>query len=201
MNDTPLTRTGSAGDHFLEAIRGERDDLKWLDEQRPGLALFVRALDGGPKAREKLHTLTSQQWEDLFAVISDEEVYRELARELADVAALIDAVRGDDGVLGHLHRQKPSFAEIATLIREANEKAVAPGDGDGQLDGTAASDVGCLIGELHLERGEYHKAVEAFTRAIENQPCPDVYLGRARAYQALAAMDEEQALALRPRVL
>src|SRR5262249_46993073 len=105
----------------------------------------------------------------------------------------------DDGVLAHLHRQKPSFAEIAALIREANEKAVAPGDGDGKLDGTAASDVGCLIGELHLERGEYQKAVEAFTRAIENEPCPDAYLGGGGAYRARAAFDEEQALALRPR--
>ena len=49
------------------------------------------------------------------------------------------------------------------------------------IPSSTAADVGCLIGELHLSKGEYHKAIEAFTRAIENQPTADVYEGRAIA--------------------
>lgn len=199
MHDTPLARLGSVGEHFLDAVRGERDALKWLDDHRSGLALFVRALEGGPRAREKLLALTLQEWEELFAVISDEEVYREMVRDQPEVAALIDAVRGDDHVLEHLRKLKPSFAQVATLIREANENAIAAQDNDGRFDGSAAADVGCLVGEMHLERGEFTEAVVAFSRAIANEPCPDAYLGRARAYQALAELDEEQALALRAR--
>jgi hypothetical protein len=58
------------------------------------------------------------------------------------------------------------------------------------LTGDAAADVSCLIGELHLSKGDYAKAVEAFTRAIDTRPTADAYLGRARAYRALAAHDE-----------
>ncbi len=62
----------------------------------------------------------------------------------------------------------------------------------------AAADVSLLIGELHLKQGEYVKAIEAFTRAIENDPkAADEYQGRARAYRALAAQDERKALELR----
>jgi hypothetical protein len=67
-------------------------------------------------------------------------------------------------------------------------------EGDGhQITGDAAADVSCLIGELHLRKGDYPKAIEAFSRAIEGRPTPDAYLGRARAYQSLAAADERRA--------
>lgn len=62
----------------------------------------------------------------------------------------------------------------------------------------AAADVSLLIGEMHLKEGEYAKAIEAFTRAIENDPtAADEYQGRARAYRALAARDERRARELR----
>jgi hypothetical protein len=61
------------------------------------------------------------------------------------------------------------------------------------ITGDTAADVSCLIGELHLRKGDYAKAVEAFTRAIEGKPTPDAYLGRARAFRALAAGDERKA--------
>ena len=64
------------------------------------------------------------------------------------------------------------------------------------ISGEAAADMSCLIGELHLSKGNYAKAVEAFSRAIETSPNPDAYLGRARAYRALAALDERQASGL-----
>jgi uncharacterized protein HemY len=62
-----------------------------------------------------------------------------------------------------------------------------------ELAGAAAADTACLVGELHLRRGEYPKAVAAFTRAIENSPTGDAYQGRARAYRALADQDERKA--------
>jgi hypothetical protein len=61
------------------------------------------------------------------------------------------------------------------------------------ISGEAAADVSCLIGELHLSKGEYRKAIEAFSRAIETRPTPDAFRGRARAYQALAGDDERRA--------
>ncbi len=61
----------------------------------------------------------------------------------------------------------------------------------------AAADVGCLIGEMHLHNDEFDKAVEAFSRAVETNPTADAYEGRARAYRALAALDESAAQLLR----
>jgi tetratricopeptide (TPR) repeat protein len=199
MSDTPATRPSTAGEHFLAAIRGERDDLKWLETHHPCLGLFVRALDGGPRARERLRQLSEDQWEEFFGVISDDDVYKELQQDRADVAGLIDAIRGDEEVLASFQKQKPSFAKLAQLIRQANEESVTASNnnGNGELEGSAAADVGCLIGELHLQRGEYPKAVEAFTRALESEPTADAFEGRARAYRALAALDEERARQLR----
>ena len=56
-----------------------------------------------------------------------------------------------------------------------------------------AADAACLVGELHLQKGDYLKAIEAFTRAIESHPTPDAYQGRAQAYRALADSDERRA--------
>jgi Plasmid pRiA4b ORF-3-like protein len=71
-------------------------------------------------------------------------------------------------------------------------------DEEEELTEGAAADVSLLIGEMHLKEGEFAKAVEAFTRAIESNPkAADEYEGRARAYQALAAEDERKARELR----
>jgi len=69
------------------------------------------------------------------------------------------------------------------------------------LDASEAADAACLVGELHLSERAYQKAVEAFTRAIENNPTVDAYEGRARAYQGLAAVDERKAEELRQQAL
>ena len=65
------------------------------------------------------------------------------------------------------------------------------------IEGSVAADTACLIGELHLRKGDYAKAVEAFTRAIENSPTADAYDGRAKAHRALADEDERRAARLR----
>jgi hypothetical protein len=69
----------------------------------------------------------------------------------------------------------------------AGESAAGTGPAAGNRE---AADAACLVAELHLRKGEFRKAVEAFTRAIEEGPTPDAYEGRAKAYRALAAEDE-----------
>ena len=66
-------------------------------------------------------------------------------------------------------------------------------DGVHPLDGSSAADAACLVGEMHLGKGDYTRAVEAFTRAIENTPTADAYEGRAKAYRRLAEADEKVA--------
>jgi tetratricopeptide (TPR) repeat protein len=66
-----------------------------------------------------------------------------------------------------------------------------------ELDGANAADAACLVGEHHLAKGDYDKAVEAFTRALENNPTADAFEGRARAYRALALQDERKAEEMR----
>ncbi len=61
------------------------------------------------------------------------------------------------------------------------------------LQASAKADMACLVGELHLRKGDYAKAVAAFTRAIEASPTVDAYEGRAKAYRALAQQDEREA--------
>ena len=67
------------------------------------------------------------------------------------------------------------------------------------IGGGTVADMGCLIGEMHLRQGEYEKAVEAFTRALETQPAADLYEGRARAYRGIAEQDERDARKMRAR--
>jgi hypothetical protein len=64
------------------------------------------------------------------------------------------------------------------------------------ISGDEAADVSCLIGEMHLSKGDYTKAVEAFSRAIDHKPTPDAFYGRARAYRSLAIQDERRVLDL-----
>jgi hypothetical protein len=79
---------------------------------------------------------------------------------------------------------------------EGHEERVDPPD----MQASVAADTACLIGELHLGKGDYAKAVEAFSRSIEGSPTADAYEGRAKAYRALAAADERRADKLRGSV-
>jgi hypothetical protein len=69
--------------------------------------------------------------------------------------------------------------------------------GDDLIGKDAGADTACLVGELHLSRGDYANAIAAFTRAIDNGSTVDAYEGRARAYRALADADERMADQLR----
>jgi hypothetical protein len=77
--------------------------------------------------------------------------------------------------------------------RNPPRPAAGAAGGSQELGGPEAADTACLVGELHLSRGDHGKAVEAFSRAIELRPTTDAFLGRARAYRALAEADERSA--------
>lgn len=200
MSDVPLTMSDPAAHHFEEAICGDHASEKWLAEHRPGLAALADALEGGPRRRAKLPSLTQEQWEEIFEAIGNDQLYQELQKRRTDVAGLFDAVKGDAQALLTLQKHKPSFVKIVAMVRRASEQFVDDGNGGGDgkaIEESAAADVGCLVGEMHLAKHEYHKAIEAFTRAIENEPTADAFEGRARAYSALALLDETRARELR----
>jgi hypothetical protein len=68
---------------------------------------------------------------------------------------------------------------------------------DRPIGNSEAADAACLVGELHLSKGNFRKAIEAFTRAIEEHATADAYEGRARAFRELAAADEGAAQKLK----
>ena len=96
---------------------------------------------------------------------------------------LFDAVQGSDEAASRLKRKKPAFARVVAPLRKVHEAFLLKShNGNGVIKGGAVADMSCLIGEMHLQhQGEYEKAVEAFTRAIDTQPAADLYEGRARA--------------------
>lgn len=196
MANTTVAKRDPAIAQFLQALDHQRRAHNWLENNNNGLARFVRALDGGPRARTKLRQLTQSEWDEVLEVIGDDALNQELLDRHSEVHLLFEAVRGDEKAMELLKKHRPAFYSVAQIVREANEQAVATTNGklvSEHIEHSAAADVGCLIGELHLSRGEYHKAVAAFTRAIDNEPTPDVYEGRARAYRALAEEDERRA--------
>lgn len=201
MNDTQLAQGDPAARHLLAALGGNKDSLSWLDHHKKGLSVFARALtNGGSKGPEGLKALDPAAWDELFDTVCNDGLERILKESHPDVYLLFEAVKGDEEALAQLKRKKRSYGKLVEVIREAHEKYLLSGSeevGKDCIPSSAAADVGCLIGELHLSKGEYHKAIEAFSRAIENQPTADVYEGRARAYRALAEQDEQQAASLK----
>lgn len=81
----------------------------------------------------------------------------------------------------------------------ADLAALLLGEAPHDLRGNAAADTALLIGEMHLRNRDYLSAIAAFTRAIETNPTPDAFEGRAQAYHGIAALDEQQARDLRER--
>lgn len=191
--------------HLLLALDGDLDALLWLKKHGDGLFLFVEALTGAREAVESLEAHPSGKLVDLFDTISHCEVEEWLSENHPELQALFAFVRGDDAALKGIKHKRATLKRVAEVLRakyqanhEEDADGAAPSDGAAAPEGEAA-DVGCLIGEMHLQNHEYHKAVEAFSRAIANDATPDAYAGRARAYRALAALDDHAAAELRAR--
>jgi tetratricopeptide (TPR) repeat protein len=201
MSDVQLTQDDPAARHLLQALGGSKDSLSWLELHKKGLSVFARALSNGRnKGLESLKALDEAAWDELFDTVCNDGLEEALKDEHPDVYLLFEAVKGDDEALGRLKRKKPSYGKMVETIREAHERYLSANSeevGQDCIPSSAAADVGCLIGELHLNKGEYPKAIEAFTRAIENQPTADAYEGRAKAHRALAAHDEQKAAELK----
>lgn len=93
---------------------------------------------------------------------------------------------------------KGRLPRIAARVgRNPPRQKVVEDVGSQELGGAEAADTACLVGELHLSRGDCGKAIEAFSRAIGLHPTADAYQGRARAYRVLAEQDDERARGLR----
>jgi len=200
MNDTLSLPRDPVMQQLLKFLDGSHEGLDWLDQHRPGLACLLRALGGGPRAREKLRELTASQWDEIFELTASEELEPHLLRHHPEEHSLFAAVMGEEDAIKLLRKHKPSYLLLVDIIREAHERSLAAAnraESVGRGNGSEAADVGCLIGEMHLSKGEFHKAIEAFSRSIETEPTADALEGRARAYRALAILDESQARELR----
>lgn len=192
--------------HLLMALNGDLSALHWLKKRGEGLFLLVEALSGAREAIEMLEAHSPGKLVDLFDTISHCDVEGWLSEKHPELHGLFAFVRGEETALKGIKHKRATLKRVAELIRakyqeysEEDDESVAHTDGTAALPEGAAADVGCLIGEMHLQNHEYHKAIEAFSRAIANTPTPDAYMGRSRAYRALATLDEQNAGELRPR--
>jgi tetratricopeptide (TPR) repeat protein len=192
--------------HLLLALDGDLDALRWLKLRGDGLFLFVEALSGAKEAVETLQAHPTDKLLDLFDTISHCDVDEWLRENHAELHALFAYVRSDDDALKSVKNKKAAFKRVAEILREkyrnhrdVDADGATAASGAAELAEDAAADVGCLIGEMHLQNREYYKAIEAFSRALANDATPDAYAGRARAYRALAALDDHAAAELRPK--
>lgn len=199
----------------------QRSRDQWLRENHPALYYTIRALDGDRKALRWLQANTTMLYQLCRAVAGDsafalalpaaDPLERELLIEAMDHEELLDrtqehhpevhlllkAGKGNIAARRQLTRLKPELAPIADLLRQWYRAKPEIERNEEPLRHNTAADVGLLVGEIHLSKKEYTRAVEAFTRAIENEPTPDAYEGRARAFRGLADADVAQAEILR----
>jgi tetratricopeptide (TPR) repeat protein len=188
--------------HYLVlALDGDRGAAGWLEANSHGVALFTHALAGEHRALGSLQNGAAEELDDLFEVIDNDDLASWLEERRPELHLLFEAIKGDDGALGQLKTKRLAYARLVPALREVHDrfllKTRAPHE---QTEGGAVADMGCLIGEMHLRQAEYEKAIEAFTRAIETQPAPDLFEGRARAYRGLAERDESAAALMRQRL-
>jgi tetratricopeptide (TPR) repeat protein len=186
--------------HFLLlSLEGDEAALTWLKENSGGVSVLARAMTGRKKALAELHADEPVDLGDLFDLIDNDDLTTWLAERQPELHLMFEAIKGDTSATSKLKRARPGRAKLALVLRSLHEAHVLKvrNGAEENLDGGTAADMGCLIGEMHLTRRDYEKAVEAFTRAIETQAAADVYEGRARAYRGLAENDERQAAELR----
>jgi hypothetical protein len=188
--------------HMLRAVEGDDTAFAWLREKGAALYLFTRAVAGDRRAAAALVPGHGLDLDDLFGMIWHYDLGHWLGERHPELSILFEAVKGDDGALRRLKRRKAHLARLAEAVaglylhyqQEGPPEEPEPPPVDGHIPGPAAADVGCLIGELHLSKGDFERAVEAFTRSLESEPTADAFEGRARAYRGLAERDERRAL-------
>lgn len=184
--------------HFLLlALDGDEAAPRWLAHNSPGMALFARALAGEKAALAGLQNGHADDLDDLFEVIDNDDLGAWLHERRPELHTLFAAVKGDDAAAEKLKKQRPAYARQLGALRGVHERFLRRAEDSGAALQGHAAEVGCLIGEMHLRQGEYEKAVDAFTRALETQSAPDLYEGRARAYRGLAERDEAASALLR----
>jgi tetratricopeptide (TPR) repeat protein len=194
--------------HLLRGLDHDTDALAWLRRRGEDLYLFAKALDGDKHALDAIPARQPSELAAVFDMITHCDVEQWLDENHPDLHRLFAFVRGDESALRGLKHRKTTCKRLAETLRakyrdyhEDNEDGDALNvNGPAEVPQGAAADVGCLIGEMHLQNDEFHKAVEAFSRAVETNPTADAYEGRGRAYRALAALDESAAQLLRDRV-
>jgi hypothetical protein len=181
--------------HLVRAGAGDAESLRWLEARGEIVGRFARAVAGDRAALASFHDGKPGDLDDLCGVLATFDRDSCLNERSPDLFLLFEAVKGDDESLRKLKRKRPALGRLAEDLRGPYAARCAddgPTPAAGASEG-AASDVGCLIGEMHLREGEYQRAVEAFSRSLEGNPTADAFQGRARAYRALALEDERRA--------
>ena len=186
--------------YLLLALDGEELATRWLADNSHGVALLTRALAGEKQALAGLENGHGGELDDLFELIDNDDLGGWLKERRPEVLLFFQAIKGDEDARAHLERRKPMFAKLVPTLRRVHDRFLdRTQNGHGEIEDDEMADMGCLIGEMHLRQGEFEKAIEAFTRAIDTHPAPDLFEGRARAYRALAERDEGAATLLRQR--
>ncbi len=162
--------------------------MRWLKHKGDGLYLFAKALDGDKDALAALESRQPEKLADLFDTIAHCDVEQWLDENHPDLHRLFAFVRGEEAALRGLKHRKVTYQRVGEALREhfrnyhdedGETESASSADGEPALPEGAAADVGCLIGEMHLQNEEFHKAVDAFSRAVETNPTADAYEGRA----------------------
>jgi tetratricopeptide (TPR) repeat protein len=183
--------------HYLvQALDGQEASLEWLKDNSPGIGLLARALAGKRKALAALHEGNPDTLNDLFEIFDNEDLAAWLAKRRPELQRLFEAVQGKPRAVANLKRENPALARLALVVRDLYESHIKAPPQENGLE-TAAGDMGCLVGEMHLRQGEFEKAIEAFNRALEGGAAADLFEGRARAYEGLAEEDRRRAGKLR----
>jgi hypothetical protein len=182
----------------VQAADGDAAALRRLECRGEALRLLPRAIRGERHAFAALRAADALELDALSATLLTTEPPDGLADRHPELQLLLEAVRGGDIALQRLKRKKAGLWRLARFLRDVCGGAESLTDaGDGTITDDAAADVGLLVGEQHLRDGNFALALAAFTRAIEVEPTPDSYEGRASAYRGLADADERKAQALR----
>ena len=196
-----LAGAGLSADALPAAGPGRRRaGLALAGGQQPQRRSLDAALAGEQQALLRLEDGKNLELDDLFELIDNEDLVDWLAERRPELHLLFEAIQGSDDAAARLRARSRTSPRLVGPFRKVHAAFLHKShNGNGVIEGGAAADMGCLIGEMHLRQGEHEKAVEAFTRAIESQPAADLYEGRARAYRCLAERDETRARDLRQR--